>query len=331
MATVDWAAHERELDNVRARSRGWTPATTSNEPVVSPRNFPLLRFGHLAESWGWCERSLPGCPKSRNRPGENPSCRRRSSRFYSRRPHGGPRMGEEALLLSRELGDRLHEGFALCILSAIAAQEGDDAAYEALASAATAIFRELGADMPLLAAHPRRRTAGDRAGDYARARASLEESLARARALGARDEICNDLCDLGVLALYERRFDDALRLFAREPAPRKAGQLAPSTSLDRLWGIGCGLAAAGDLGAAARLFGAAEALHERLGQPIDDYAVRAYAEGSAPVRERLGEVELAAAWAAGRALSEADAAAYTTRRTSCASARAESTTPRTPR
>ena len=44
--------------------------------------------------------------------------------------------------------------------------------------------------------------------------------------------------------------------------------------------------------------------------PIEDYAVRAFAEGSAPVRERLGEVELAAAWAAGRALSEADAAAY---------------------
>ena len=66
----------------------------------------------------------------------------------------------------------------------------------------------------------------------------------------------------------------------------------------------------GDLGAAARLFGAAEALHERLGQPIEDYAFRAYAEGSAPVRDRLDEVELAAAWAAGRALNEADAAAY---------------------
>ena len=78
----------------------------------------------------------------------------------------------------------------------------------------------------------------------------------------------------------------------------------------RVWGIGCCLAAAGDLGAAARLFGAAEALYERLGEPIEDYAIHAYAEGSAPVRERLGEVELAAAWAAGRALSEADAAAY---------------------
>jgi hypothetical protein len=37
---------------------------------------------------------------------------------------------------------------------------------------------------------------------------------------------------------------------------------------------------------------------------------RVYTDCSAPVRERLGEPELAAAWAAGRALSEADAAAY---------------------
>ena len=41
------------------------------------------------------------------------------------------------------------------------------------------------------------------AGDYVRARACMEEALARAKEFGARDEICNGLCDLGVLALYE--------------------------------------------------------------------------------------------------------------------------------
>jgi len=60
----------------------------------------------------------------------------------------------------------------------------------------------------------------------------------------------------------------------------------------------------------ARLLGAAEALHERLGRPLEPWAARVYADCSAPVRERLSEAELAAAWAAGRALSEADAAAY---------------------
>ena len=100
------------------------------------------------------------------------------------------------------------------ILSAIATQEGDEADLRGSASAAAAIFRELGADFPLLAVmHDDGLQAID-AGDYPRARASLEEALERARELSARDEICNNLSDLGVLALYERRFDDALRLFA---------------------------------------------------------------------------------------------------------------------
>jgi hypothetical protein len=38
--------------------------------------------------------------------------------------------------------------------------------------------------------------------------------------------------------------------------------------------------------------------------------MRAFAEGSGPVRERLDEGELIEAWAAGRALDEADATAY---------------------
>ena len=49
-------------------------------------------------------------------------------------------------------------------------------------------------------------------------------------------------------------------------------------------GIGCALAMLGELNTAARLLGAAEALHERIGEPIEPYAARAYADGSAPVR-----------------------------------------------
>jgi hypothetical protein len=146
-------------------------------------------------------------------------------------------------------------------------------------------------------------------GDSVRARACLEESLAGVRELGARDDICNCLVDLGVVALYERRPADALHLFA------ESLELARQTGwhMNIAWnlgGLGCALATLGELGMSARLLGAAEALHERLGQPLEPWAARVYADCSAPVRERLGEAELAAAWAAGRALSEADAAAY---------------------
>ena len=218
-------------------------------------------------------------------------------------------LGEEALLLYRELGDRMHEALCLFNLSAVAALDGDEATYQASVSAATALFRDLGADFPLLAVLHDGGIRAMAAGDYIRARACMEEALARAREFGASDEICNGLCDLGVLALYELQPQDALRLFGEslQLAVQGSWHLAIAWTVG---GIACGLAMLGDLTVSARLLGASEALHERLGVPIEDYAVRAFAEGSAPVRERLGEVELAAAWAAGRALSEADAAVY---------------------
>ncbi len=108
--------------------------------------------------------------------------------------------------------------------------------------------------------------------------------------------------------MYERRFEDAVRLFAEslELALQDGWHLNVAWNLG---GLGCALAMLGELDESARLLGAAEALHERLGQPLELYAVRVYADCSAPVRQRVGEPELAAVWAAGRALSEADAAA----------------------
>ena len=221
------------------------------------------------------------------------------------RPHDGPRLGDEALLLYRELGDRLLEGHCLANLAGLA---DDDAAHQASVSSALAIYRELGADMAVLAVLHDDGLWAMGAGDYGRARAQLEQSLARAKEFGATDTICNDLCDLGVLALYELKAEDALRLFAESlelGVQRKQHLIIAYT----VGGLGCALGMLGQLNASARLLGAAEVLHERLGEPIEPYASRAYAVGSAPVRERLGESELAAAWAAGRALNETAAAA----------------------
>jgi hypothetical protein len=111
------------------------------------------------------------------------------------------------------------------------------------------------------------------------------------------------------VALYERRPEEALHLFAEslELARQTGWHMSIAWNLG---GLGCALATLEEPDVAARLLGAAEALHERLGQPLEPWAARVYADRSAPVRERLGEAELAAAWAAGRALSETDATAY---------------------
>jgi hypothetical protein len=63
----------------------------------------------------------------------------------------------------------------------------------------------------------------------------------------------------------------------------------------------------GEIDTAARLLGAATALQERIGEAIQGYSVDAYEEAAAPVVERLGKPEVAAAFAAGQAMSEADA------------------------
>jgi hypothetical protein len=58
------------------------------------------------------------------------------------------------------------------------------------------------------------------------------------------------------------------------------------------------------------MLGAAETIDEQIGQAMEPYERAAYAEAVAPVVERANDPEIAAAWAAGRAMTESDAAAY---------------------
>ncbi len=306
---VDWPAYERELGNFRS-ALAWLYVHDDVERTVRLAvNIPFQRFGYVTEGWEWCERVLPRLSEV------SKPVKARALRVAS---HVGAWRGEltsarawaeEAIALHRELGDRLDEGKCLLSLSTIAGLEGDDAARQAFASSAAAIFRDLGAHKPLLGVLHDEGLWAMQTGDSVRARACLEESLAGVRELGARDDVCNCLVDLGVVALYERQLEEALHLFA------ESLDLARQTGwhMNIAWnlgGLGCALATLGELSVSARLLGAAEALHERLGQPLEPWAARVYTDCSAPVRERLGEAELAAAWAAGRALSEADAAAY---------------------
>jgi excisionase family DNA binding protein len=77
---------------------------------------------------------------------------------------------------------------------------------------------------------------------------------------------------------------------------------------DALAGVACAAAAWGDMGPAARLFGAAEALRERVGTvillPADLVAEQ---RGITTVRQTLREEHCAAFWAEGRALTRVEA------------------------
>jgi tetratricopeptide (TPR) repeat protein len=185
-------------------------------------------------------------------------------------------------------------------------------------------------------------------GDYADARAQFEVVLAQARAQGSRDSVALQLVRLGDLARlegdYERAapmyeeslalcqeigdvLDIAASLFklgqvARRQSDLKRARklLAESLSLQQEQGnqqgiIECvaglaGLAVdTGQLEAAARLFGAAEALLHRLGAPLAPADQRAWERDIGQLQDGLAPEILIRAWAAGHMSAEAGAGA----------------------
>jgi tetratricopeptide (TPR) repeat protein len=306
--TVDWTRYERELGNFRA-ALTWLHEHAEAERMASlVASIPWFWFGQLAEASRWCDEALRVAPEI-SREAQAKVQRWAAILMRWRGDLAGARShGERAVALAREIGDPVIEADGLFALASIDGYEGDFKGAQRRAAEAAVIFRALGVQKSLLSLLHTSGLWAIQAGDYAQARAYLEEALTNARELGARDHVCNALCDLGVLALCERRLEDAVPLFAESlQLSRQAGWHGMVAWT--IGGVGCALASIGSLDAAARLLGAAETLHEQFG-PLEPYAVPAYEERSAPVRERIGEADAAAAWAAGRAMSEDEAAVY---------------------
>jgi tetratricopeptide (TPR) repeat protein len=304
---VDWFELEREHDNFRA-ALGWLAAHDDAESLVQLmfglRSFWEVR-GHFAESRRWCDVGLTLAPRL------PPAL---EARVWLHDASFGWRTGSRtsalrALTLYRQVGDRYHQALCLHLASNAAGEAGDHAEAYSLAQEAGTIYAETGdRRRAAIIDHNLGLWALDR-GDWPRARSHLEAGLAGAREIGSDQLKGNSFCDLGVLALYEGREDDAVHLFAEslESARRTGWQINVAYCLR---GLGSTAATRGDADTAARLFGAAESVEERAGAPIQSYAKRVFDQRAAPVRKQLTEPSIAAAWAAGRAMSEADAVSF---------------------
>ena len=110
-----------------------------------------------------------------------------------------------------------------------------------------------------------------------------------------------------MLALYEGRVEDAAALFAAslESALRTGWRVNVAYTLRGLSSV---LAGRGAIAVAAQVLGAALALEEEIGEVLQGYAVDAFESASARVLERLDDSEVAAAFAAGKAMGADDAA-----------------------
>jgi non-specific serine/threonine protein kinase len=174
---------------------------------------------------------------------------------------------EESLGLLRELGDRHVAAGVLGNLAMVAHDCGDLGGARALAEESLALSRELGDQGRVADALNTLGSVASDLGDLATASGLAEESLAIARDLEDRDCIASSLRNLAVVAFLHGEFGDALSLYREVVAIRL--ELGDRLGIARTLEGGAAIAAArGDSLAAARTWGAAERLREKIGSPI---------------------------------------------------------------
>ena len=308
---VDFLLLERDHDNFRLALAGLV-ARDDRESfvrlVVGLAGFWMHR-SHVREAAGWSEEAVRLASDLSLFLQAQAWGRATSFAWKQRDLQRAWDLGQQALDAYRGVGDSYREAWSLRQLGVVAQERGELRTSDELYEQAASIFHELGELRALQVMAHDQGTCALQRGDYVRARAFFEENLARSRELRSEIEVGNAFLALGHLALQERRYEDSTELFVAslESAIRYGVSLNVPLSLR---GLSASTAVRGDLESAARMLAAAEALQELTGETMYLYERSAYEDGAALVLDRIDEPEIAAAWAAGRAMSEADAAVY---------------------
>ncbi|OLE34685.1 MAG: hypothetical protein AUG45_03795 [Ktedonobacter sp. 13_1_20CM_3_54_15] len=259
------------------------------------------------------------------------------------------RLAEEALARWREAGDKDRIAWALHLLASLASQQGEYARARALCEEGVTTHRASGnksglahalfqlAEVLLVSQGDRAtvhslleesltlsKELGDKLGlanylslagrlalqqgDASAARSLIEEGLALYRETGYRLEgISESLSMLGKVAAVQGDYTAARALYEESLAfPGKVDAVWTASSLEGLAGV---MAVQGEPALAARLYGAAEALRERVGTPIPPVEHATYERLVAAVRTQLDEVVFASTWAEGQTMTPEQALA----------------------
>jgi predicted ATPase/transcriptional regulator with XRE-family HTH domain len=218
-------------------------------------------------------------------------------------------LASESLDLARVLGDRNTEAAALYAVGDALRTRGDDPGAERLIEESLAICRELGDHAGMTRAIMGLATLLRQRGEFIRAQALLEEALTHARMYGTDWAVANVLISLGHVAREQGDSERAER-FYRESliAQEKLGNFVyGALSLEGLATV------AGERGSAERaitLCAAASRLRDEAHAPAPP-AERAVIERTlASARATVDQPAADAAWAAGRALTLAQAVEF---------------------
>jgi non-specific serine/threonine protein kinase len=216
---------------------------------------------------------------------------------------------EEELALSREMMDTWWIANSLLCLSGVSHSLGDYERATELNEQSMHLFRELGDKVYLANCLNNLAMVVYSQGDLGRAAPLTEEAVALQRELGAKGDVAIFRCNLGWIALLQ---DDLGRAADHY---RESLTLAWDAGMNRIVqsameGFACVAGAEGDAERAARLWGAAQALHETKTIPRDtDFLAEADARIDA-VRTGMGEQAWEEASRKGRAMTLDEAVSY---------------------
>ena len=271
----------------------------------------LTRFwyqhGHVAEGRRWLQRAIELAPDDGGAP-------------LARLAHGlgvmlctqgehakAVELFERSLAIWRELGDRDQQARELNSLGITRYYRGELDAARALLEESAAIGREMASDFRLSIALTTLGQVESAAGGYDRAAQLLHQALALHRKLGDSEGVAIAQQSLAVVGLHTGRIEEARDLLM-STLDYVTGSGDTEFLADTLELSGCIAAGLGDCPRAARLAGAAEALRQQVGIPRSVYDEALLERFLAPARAATQPGVWDAELAAGRALTQQQAA-----------------------
>jgi predicted ATPase/class 3 adenylate cyclase/Tfp pilus assembly protein PilF len=216
---------------------------------------------------------------------------------------------EEGLALSREMSDTWWIAHSLMGLATVSDSRGDSERATELYEQSMNLFREQGDKRSLAYCMNNLAMMVSSKGDLGRAAQLTAEAVALFRELGARGDVALGLESLGWMALLQDDLGRTADLYRESLS--LSWEIGVNPVVQRtLVGLACVAGAKGEADRAARLWGAAQDLHETKGIPRDiDFLAEADARISA-VRSGMGGEAWEEAWHKGRAMTLDEAVSY---------------------
>ena len=218
---------------------------------------------------------------------------------------------EESLGLFRDLNDKLGSAYALSNAGFAALGQGQPQRAITVTEEAVDLFLEEGEKWGAAIEFGFLAVAWRNLGDHGRAKGLAERGLELSREVGERQAISAALFTLATLAQADRDHERARNLF--EEGLSVSVELGNETDVARyLEGLAAVAASEGRIVCAARLWGAEEALLEKIEVGVHTYVPdrTLYQSQIVAARLQLDATAWAAAWAEGRAMSSGQAIAY---------------------